>query len=98
MLPARRTTFPFKGIAGRVEVNVTAFKDGDARYQIIDRAGRRRNDGILLADMRRALGGDEGTLPDPAVGEKHHISLKPWAEEDPQRTFILVTFKFIPSE
>jgi hypothetical protein len=48
--------------------------------------------------VAKRFGGDEGVTVDPAVGQTHHISLKPWANADPNKTHIRIGFHFIPKQ
>ncbi len=48
--------------------------------------------GQTLAYLRKSFGGDEGDLTDPFFGTLHHISLKAWANADPDNTYIVVKF------
>ncbi len=78
---------------GEVEIEITAFDDGDPRFQRIDEAGQRKNDGLSLAYLLKAYGGHEFDLVDPIVKARHRISLKPWADKDSERTFLRISFK-----
>src|SRR2546422_10909396 len=48
-----------------------------------------------LARMRETLGGEEGHLTDPQ-GKKHRVSLAQWAHEDPEATYCIPTWVFVP--
>jgi hypothetical protein len=82
------------GTPGIVTVKVTAFETGDANHQ---RHGGQGNKGILLEELRKRFGGDEGEMIDPFLGQKHSISLKPWSHLDPTTTYISIAFHFTPS-
>jgi hypothetical protein len=49
--------------------------------------------GTSLRTLRERLGGDEGTILGPE-GKPHSISLKQWANADPDETFISVRFSY----
>lgn len=89
--------FMFKDAPGTVEVSVIAYRSGDPRFQVSDEGGQTRNEGVSLAEMRARLGGDEGGIADPFKGLIHQISLQPWANADPNETFIRLAFWFQPS-
>ncbi|HSP74152.1 MAG TPA: hypothetical protein VLN26_17405 [Gaiellaceae bacterium] len=44
-----------------------------------------------LRDWRETLGGSRGSLVDP-VGRPHRLTLERWADADPDRTMICVSF------
>lgn len=48
-----------------------------------------------LARLRATFGGEEGYLTDPQ-GKKHRVSLAQWAHEDPERTYCVPTWVFVP--
>lgn len=86
--------FAFKSVPGTVEVEVIAFTDGDTRFQVIDESGQLRNDGVSLTYLRKTFRSDEFGLVDPFVGLRHTISLQPWSDRDPDKTFIRIGFRF----
>jgi hypothetical protein len=45
-----------------------------------------------LSDWISRLGGYVGELTDP-TGDRHSISLEPWSDEDPEQTWVQVTFE-----
>jgi hypothetical protein len=58
--------------------------------------GRRRRDaGYSLAKMREMIGGEEGYLIHPP-GERHFVSLRPWANADPETTRCYPIYRFVP--
>ena len=75
---------------GNVIVRIVAFQKGDPRYQAANGKGER---GLSVAQLRKRFGGDEGEIPDPIYGQMHHISLKQWANEDPETTFLRISFR-----
>ncbi len=79
-----------KSNTGNVIVRITAFQKDDPRYQLASGKG---NKGLSIAQLRKRFGGDEGEIPDPYLGHMHHISLKPWANEDPEKTFLQISFR-----
>ena len=49
-----------------------------------------------IAELRERFdGNDEGYLTDPS-GEKHHFSLKPWANVNPHTTYVQISYRFTP--
>lgn len=84
--------FMFKDVPGTVIVSVTAFKKNPQLP-----ADAYENTGMSLADARKRLGGDEGVVRDGLKGLAHQISLRQWANADPDTTFIRIAFRFEPS-
>lgn len=82
--------------SGKVELNIEAFQDGDPNYQKPDGKG---NEGISVKQLRELFGGkDEGDIDDPILGQPQHISLKPWSNSDPAKTFLKLVFRFVPTD
>lgn len=52
--------------------------------------------GVPLREIRRILGGDEGYWKHPATGESLFVSVKRWADRDPDTTLISVRFHHRP--
>ncbi|BCX05867.1 MAG: hypothetical protein KatS3mg053_3805 [Candidatus Roseilinea sp.] len=52
---------------------------------------------VTLRQARELFGGDEIEIPDPH-GRMHHLSLKPWADADPDKTRLHILLLFIPGE
>jgi len=73
-------------------VRPVAFQEGDPHYSYVDPDGKRRTYGVPLRMIRAQIGGDEGTVTDPN-GANHHLSLAPWANADPDRTYISLAFE-----
>jgi hypothetical protein len=48
-----------------------------------------------LAEVREQLGGDEGTYT-AADGRTYPLSLKPWADDDPETTYFVFMPIFVP--
>ncbi len=48
--------------------------------------------GLPLAFFRKRFSGDEGEITDPFSGAKHHVSLKEWANTNPDTTVIVISF------
>jgi hypothetical protein len=48
--------------------------------------------GKPLRKCREEFGGDEGLVTHPFTGEMLSVSLRPWADADPDDTFVLVRF------
>ncbi len=92
----RRRTY--QEIPGTVTMSVEAFQAGDSRFeQEVD--GRLIRKGTQLARLRDLFGGrDEGQIRDPYHGDYFLISLKQWADADPDNTYIHVSFQFIPDD
>lgn len=53
--------------------------------------------GVTLARLREIHGGDEFVRVSPVTGREHRISLRPYADLDPQRTYIEIDFHFYPA-
>lgn len=77
-------------------MRVDVYDVADPKYQITEPDGQVRQWGQSLASWRTRLGGDEGVVTDPAVGGEHKLSLKPYAHLDPERTYLALSFGFIP--
>ena len=95
-------------IPGKVVVVTWAFVNGASEPQVTRSDGRvvaytfdggpPPFRGRPLAEWRRRFGGDEGELTDPALGQRHRISLKPWADADPDTTLLRFDFAFVPDQ
>lgn len=48
-----------------------------------------------LAELRETLGDDEGYVTD-GLGRKYFLSLTPWVHEDPETTYFVLFFVFVP--
>ncbi|QBD78647.1 hypothetical protein EPA93_22710 [Ktedonosporobacter rubrisoli] len=81
-----------ENITGNVTVHIVAFQKGDPRYQFASGKGDK---GLSIAQLRKRFGGDEGEIPDPYSGQMHPISLKPWADKDPEKTFLHISFRIL---
>ncbi len=92
-------TFPKKGVPGQVVLTTDVFQDGDSAFQVTDASGQRKNGGVRLADLRKmpTIVGDVLSIVDPYVGDRHNILLTSWAEADPEKTFIRISFMFVPA-
>jgi hypothetical protein len=55
--------------------------------------GREVLRGNSLARLLREVGGYEGEIAHPTTGEAFPVSLAPWAECDPQTTWLTVRFE-----
>jgi hypothetical protein len=88
----------YRGVPGRIITTVEAFEEGDPRYQEVLPDGSVIAHGVPLGVLRAKFGGDEGEVTDVFYGQKHRISLKPWASVDPQRTHIAIKFYFVPDD
>lgn len=93
-VPSHTTRPLHEGMSGAVTVSVTAFQAGDPKFQ--RGGGQSGNRGMRLADLRKQFGGDEGDVMDPHLGQKHHVSLKQWANSDPGTTYLEIQFRFAP--
>ncbi len=49
--------------------------------------------GILLTDLKGLFHGNEGDLSDPFHDGEFHLSLSPWDQVDPRKTYIVITFR-----
>lgn len=57
---------------------------------------RPRANGATLAAYRDALGGGEGEVVDPYLGQSHHLSLRLYERADPETTYLSVKAQFTP--
>jgi hypothetical protein len=69
--------------------------DGDRDRPVTETKGSARTMGYTLRQLRKRVGGDEGFIRD-AAGVSHKVSLRPWAQFDPDQTRLLVTFVKMP--
>lgn len=83
-----------EGTLGQVEFKIRAFQQGDPAFQKPEGEGPL---GMSLAQLRTLFGGEEGAIVDPFLGQTHLVSLAPWAELDPDQTYLHFAFKFIPA-
>lgn len=90
--------YPMEGVAGSIKIKATAVDKNDPRrHHNIN--GRDIYHGEPIANIRKRFGGkDEGELSDPFQGKKHLFSLKPWAGHNPDTTFLIIEFFFIPTK
>ncbi len=79
--------------AGRVRLQVAVMQRVEQRDLVNE---QRWAKGSPLAEYRAALGGDEGEIMDPFHGQPHHLSLAPYANADPETTYLRVQFIFTP--
>lgn len=96
-------------VPGRVVVTTFAFVNGASEPRIVRSDGRdvtytfeggppTTYRGRSLVEWRERFGGDEGELTDPLLGQRHRVSLKPWADADPDTTFLRFGFAFEPDQ
>lgn len=50
--------------------------------------------GFTITQMRRHYGGDDFTVFDPFWGRPYHVSLRPWARTDPDKTYVSISFGY----
>lgn len=93
-LPTGSIRVSNEGETGSVGVAIIVFADGDPRYQRRPELGD--NAGIALGHLRELFVGDEGEVTDPILGHTHHVSLKPWKDADPARTYLQFQFRLLP--
>lgn len=84
----------YEGIPGTVTVQIEVFQEENRRSK---REGSGKT-GISLAQLRQMFGGDEGEMADPYHGKMHRISLRPWDDADAEKTFLHITFRFVPEK
>ncbi len=76
----------------RVKVILQPYEKGDSRF--IRRDGSQM--GYSLFQLRTVWGGkNEGQIVDPLKGLTHNISIEPWANRDPQTTYLFFTFRLV---
>ena len=101
-----------EGIPGHWELLLQVYQEGHKDYDelLLDPSmpgppipkeleGRRRRDaGYSLAKLRQTIGGQEGYILNPQSGERHFLSLKPWANADPETTRCYPVYRFVPDQ
>lgn len=92
--PATAHAWPQTG-AGSVQLQVAAFHRDDLGALLHEDRGDK---GHPLAAFREALGGNAGAITDPFLGDAHPLSLVPWADANPDTTYLRVSFRFIPHD
>jgi len=92
--PATAHAWPQAG-AGHVQLQVAAFHRDDLGALLHEDRGDK---GHPLAAFREALGGNAGEIIDPFLGGSHPLSLVPWADANPDTTYLRVSFRFTPGE
>ncbi len=75
------------------DIKVTPFRDGDPDYQIVGTDGKTYPGGDTIAEWKKRLGGDEGQVAHPLTKRKLHLSLKPYARLDPDKTRLQIAFR-----
>jgi hypothetical protein len=76
------------------KLQVVAFNADDASHPTVTMGdGSVRPAGLSIAELRKRFGGDEGEVRDLS-GKTHFVSLKPWADSDPDKTFIIISFQY----
>ena len=85
-------------VPGRVVVDLLVWQQGDPTYETPWPSGFVPR-GCSLAEFRKRLGGNEGYVIDHVYrGENHFVSLKAWDGADPDKTRVMLGFKFIPDK
>jgi hypothetical protein len=87
-----------KFIPGRYELTLVVYQEGEPEYDEPLLGGTRGTLGRSLEEMRTLLGGSEGFLTDPFLGERHALSLAKWADADPITTRCYTRYAFVPAE
>src|SRR5690242_17486445 len=87
-----------KYIPGHYKLTLLVYQEGDREYDEPLLGGTRGTLGRSLEEMRTLLGGSEGFLNDPFLGERHALSLTEWADADPLRTRCYTRYTFVPAE
>jgi hypothetical protein len=75
------------------DIKVNPFRDGDPDYQIVGTDGKTYPGGDTIAEWKKRLGGDEGQVSHPLTKRKLHLSLKPYAHLDPNKTRLQIAFR-----
>ena len=79
---------------GKSTMKIEAFQEGDADYQIRLADGRVLPGGRTIAEWRKILKGDEGEVEEYENKHTYHLSLKPYARLDPNKTRLAIVFVF----
>lgn len=97
-----------RGVPGKVVVITNAFVNGATEAAVTRSDGRvvrmtveggsPPSRGFSVAEWRRRMDGDEFELRDYFLGQAHPISLRPWADADPDTTYVRFDFHFVPDE
>jgi hypothetical protein len=90
----------YAGAPGRevLEITVQAADPNRNRYDH-DAPGSvgARIQATTIARWRERRGGDEFVVTNPVTGRSHHVSLAPYADLDPETTYIGFVFHFYPA-
>jgi hypothetical protein len=79
-----------------VRLDIYVCREADRpRHRVSD--GRELLGGESLGSFVERLGGWAGTLIDPWGGE-HYVSMEPYRDEDPERTFVQYGFRARPAD
>lgn len=93
--------YPLADRRGRETVALTVVCDADPNRNVYDTSLQSgfgaHYVGTTLARLREMHGDDEFTRVSPVTGREHRISLKPYADLDPERTYIEIHFHFFPA-
>lgn len=83
---------------GTLTLHVRSMQEDDPNLYV-EFNGERKLRGQKLSKLREQFQGfDEFEITDPYLGNKHLVSLKPWASADPEKTYILIGWRFVPDQ
>lgn len=101
VLQVRKLRDRFRSIPGNVVVELEPVANVDhllkSNSNLAQSGDSMLTKGVTVSKLRELLGGDEGELLDD-TGQRHHISLTPWAEADTERTRLAIRVSFRPDK
>src|SRR5579875_1051094 len=95
MADEQHEPFWLKDVPGKATVEVRVVPEEQRpKHRLQD--GREMYTGVPLRVLREHIGGHTGEVQDPQSGQKIAIDLTPWADADPDRTYVVLGFQFLP--
>lgn len=90
--------YRYQGIPGTALIDVHVYDPNDNAAAVDKRHGDKPLRGHPISQWRKEFGGGEGDVVHPGTGNKHHVSLKPHAHLDPDKTYLAITYRFRPTQ
>lgn len=91
-----RQNHPYlQGVSGTASLVFEEISEDDPKNHVAIN-GKPQKVNRSITELRKAFGGEIGVLTDPATGKQFNVSLEPWKDKDPDKTFIYIEFRFRP--